>query len=350
MADTDNAVVTASGTADAVDPASRRASLRGAAGATRILTLLALTVLAGVVFSLLGQGFLSDFTLYALGQAVAVSALVGLAQAALLVLGRINLAVGGVGVVVSATIGVLDNNSGIPLLWIVVIALVVGAVTGALMAVVEIYSRLNSFVVTLAFLSVYQGGVLLITQAAHYPITIPELLSLGTDQIGFSWLSPMLVVAVAVCAVLWVFYFRTVAGWRAQAVGANERAAAASGINVRRAVVLGYVISGLLSAVAAVLVCAQLADAAPTTGGDWLLLSFVGPLLAGVLLTGGTISVWGILVGGLFYASIFSGFAVLNVPTYWLTLLQAAVLLLALVLGQTSLVRRPRRSVPGGPR
>ena len=49
-----------------------------------------------------------------------------------------------------------------------------------------------------------------------------------------------------------------------------------------------------------------------------------------------------VLVGSLFYASIFSGFAVLNVPTYWLTLLQALVLLVALVLGQVSL--RSRRA------
>jgi ribose transport system permease protein len=335
--------------ADAAGPPGARPRRIGASTA-RIVTLLVLTVLAGVLFSVLGQGFLSDFTLYSLGQAVAISAVVGLAQAALLVLGRINLAVGGVGVLVSATVGVMDNFTGIPLLGMVVIALLVGAAAGALMAVVEIWSGLNSFVVTLAFLSVYQGGVLLATQAAHYPISVPELLSLGTDQIGLSWLSPMLAIAVVVSAVLWVFYFRTVPGWNSQAVGANQRAAEASGINARRSIVLGYVISGLMSAVAAIMVCAQLADASPVTGGDWLLLSFVGPLLAGVLLTGGTISIWGILVGGLFYAIIFSGFAVLNVPTYWLTLLQALVLLVALVLGQVKFRRPGRRPAAGGAR
>lgn len=330
---------------DATDVPTTVASGRRSrpAGTARIVSLVVLTVVAGTVFTLLGRGFLSDFSLYALTQAVAVNAVVGFAQAALLVLGRINLAVGGVGVVASATVGVLDNYTGIPLIGIVAIALAVGAAAGAVMALVEIYSGLNSFVVTLAFLSVYQGGVLLVTEAAHYPIGIPELLAFGTDQVLFAWVSPLLVVAVVVAAVLWVLYFRTVAGWRSQAVGANQRAAAASGINVRRTVILGYVVSGVLSAVGALMVTSQLADASPTTGGDWLLLSFVGPLLAGVLLTGGTISIWGVLVGAVFYASIFTGFAVLDVPTYWLTLLQALVLLAALMVGQLRFSRRPRR-------
>lgn len=315
-----------------------------ASGGARIASLLGLTVVAWVMFSALGEGFLSAFSLFALTQAVAVSAIVGFAQAALLVLGRINLAVGGIGVVVSATVGVLDNYTSIPVLWIIVIALVTGAVAGAVMAMVEIYSGLNSFVVTLAFLSVYQGGVLLLTQAAHYPIDLPEFLSIGNGQFLAPWLSPLLVITVVVAAGLWVLYFRTVPGWQSRAVGANQRAAEASGINVRRAVLLGYVVSGVLCAVAGMMVTAQLADSSPTTGSDWLLLSFVGPLLAGVLITGGSISIWGILVGGIFYASIFSGFAVLNVPTYWLTLLQAVVLLIALVLGRARLTRSSRRT------
>lgn len=324
----------------------RLARVISAAGGGRILSLLALTVLAWLAFALLGRGFLSSFTLYALTQAVAIGAVVGFAQAALLVLGRINLAVGGVGVVVSALVGLLDNYTNLPLLWIVVLAIGTGAVAGAIMALVEIKSGLNSFVVTLAFLSVYQGGVLLLTQAAHYQINIPQLLSIGNDPIGLPWLSPLLIIAVVAAALLWVFYFRTVPGWKSRAVGANQRAAEASGINAPRIVLLGYVVSGALSAVAAIMVTAQLADSSPTTGGDWLLLSFVGPLLAGVLLTGGTISIWGIVVGALFYGSIFSGFAVLNVPTYWLTLLQAVVLLVALVLGQAKIRRRRRQSSP----
>jgi len=300
----------------------------------RTISLLALTGVAWLVFSLLGQGFFSSFNTLSLNQVMAQSIVIGFAQAALMVLGRINLAVGGIGVVVVASIGLMANYTGLPLLVILALALLVGALAGALMAVVEIFTKLNSFVVTLAFLSVYRGGELLLTQATHYPVSSSELLTLGNGTFLTPYLSPQVVVALVVAVLLWFFYFRTSAGWKSRAVGASERAAAASGINVTRAVVLGYVVSGLLCAVAAILVTAQLAEASPDTGSDWLLLSFIGPLLAGVALSGGIISIGGIIAGSLFYGSIFSGLIIMAVPSYWLTMAQAVVLLGALVLGE----------------
>lgn len=303
-------------------------------GHGRIWSLVALTAVTWIVFSVFGRGFLSPFNLNSLGQIIGQSVVIGFAQAALMVLGRINLAVGGIGVVVVAAIGLMLTYTPIPLPLVLLIALAVGAAAGALMAVVELSTKLNSFVVTLAFLSIYQGGVLLLTQATHYPITAPELLSFGNGQALVPALSPLLVLAVVVAVLLWFFYFRTSLGWQMRAVGASERAAAASGLRVKRVVVLGYVVSGLLCAIAAIMESSRLAEASPSTGSDWLLLSFIGPLLAGIALSGGTISIGGIVIGSVFYGSIFSGLVILNVPTYWLTFAQATVLLAALVVGQ----------------
>jgi len=312
-----------------------KATVRAAlVGENRVISLLVLTGVAWLLFSFFGTGFLSSFNINSLTQQLALTGVVGFAQAALMVLGRINLAVGGIGVVVVMSIGLMSNYTPAPLPVIMVIALFVGAVAGAIMAVIEIYTKLNSFVVTLAFLSIYQGGVLLATRATHFPISSPALLWLGNGTFLSPYLSPLFVVAIGVAILLWLFYGRTSAGWKSRAVGANERTAAASGINVRGTLLLGYVISGLMSAVAAIMATANLAEASPSTGSDWLLLSFIGPLLAVIALSGGTISIGGIVGGSLFYGSIFSGLVILNVPTYWLTLVQALLLLAALIFGQ----------------
>jgi ribose/xylose/arabinose/galactoside ABC-type transport system permease subunit len=317
-------------------------------GHGRVWSLVALTAVTWIVFSVFGRGFLSAFNLNSLSQIIGQSIVIGFAQAALLVLGRINLAVGGIGVVVVAAIGLMVTFTPIPLPLVLLIALAIGGAAGALMAVVELYSKLNSFVVTLAFLSIYQGGVLLLTQAAHFPIASPVLLALGNGQALLPAISPLLVLALIVAVLLWFFYFRTSPGWQSLAVGANERAAAASGLRVRRIVILGYVLSGLLCGIAAIMETSRLAEASPSTGSDWLLLSFIGPLLAGVALSGGNISIGGIVIGSVFYGSIFSGLVILNVPTYWLTFAQAAVLLVALIVGQLRLGSftrfRPSRS------
>ncbi|PDQ34791.1 MAG: hypothetical protein B5766_09380 [Candidatus Lumbricidophila eiseniae] len=309
--------------------------LRGVvSGHGRVWSLVLLTGMTWIVFSLFGRGFLSPFNLNSLSQLIAQSVVIGFAQAALMVLGRINLAVGGIGVVVVASIGLMVTHTPVPLPLVLVLALMIGAAAGALIAVVELFTNLNSFVVTLAFLSIYQGSVLLLTQAAHYRISSPVLLAFGNGRALLPAISPLLVVALVVAILLWIFYFRTSPGWQSLAVGANERAAAASGLRVRRIVLLGYVVSGLLCAIAAIMETSRLAEASPSTGSDWLLLSFIGPLLAGVALSGGNVSIGGILIGSVFYGSIFSGLIILNVPTYWLTFAQATVLLIALVVGQ----------------
>ena len=300
----------------------------------RVTSLMLLTAAAWIVFSIVGQGFLSPFSIYSLTQSVGVVVLIGLAQAAMLVLGRINLAVGGIGVVVSAAVGLMLNFTPLPLPLVLLLAITIGIAAGLIMGLVEIKSKLNSFVVTLAFLALYSGSVLLLTQATYFPITPAPLLWLGNGNFISAYVSPICAVAVLIAVVLWVFYFFTTAGWRARAVGANQRAASASGVRTTTTVLTGYALSGGLSAVAAICVASQLAVASPTIGSDWMLLSFIGPLLGGVALAGGIISIGGTVVGSLFYVSIFSGFSVLSVPTYWLTLAQALILLLALLVGQ----------------
>lgn len=296
--------------------------------------LLLLIVGAWIIFTVVGHGFLSSFNINSLTQLAAEDIVIGFAQAALLVLARMNLAVGGIGVAVVTTCGFLDTSTSLPLGVILLIGLAVGAVAGALIAVAELRSHLSSFIVSLAFLSIYTGGVLLLTKAVHYRISSPALSRLGNGNLVTPYLSPLLGVAVVVGVVMWLLYFHTGLGWRSLAVGANERAAAASGVNVGRVVLAGYVISGLLCAIAGVMEMSRLAEASPATGASWLFPSFIGPVLGGVALSGGEISIGGVFLGALFYDSIASGLVILNVSTYWLDLAQGLVLLGALLLWQ----------------
>jgi ribose transport system permease protein len=76
------------------------------------------------------------------------------------------------------------------------------------------------------------------------------------------------------------------------------------------------------------------ASAIPSIGSTWLLTSFIGPVLGGVALSGGQVSVSGAFLGIVFYDSISSGLIVLHVSTYYLGLAQGVVLLGALILDQ----------------
>lgn len=294
-----------------------------------------------------GAGFIGSFNLYSIGQLAARDAVLGMAQALLIVVARMNLAVGGIGAVCTSLLGYLLVVAHAPLWLAVVLVCVVGVLAALVMGFTELTTGLSSFIVTLAFLSVYDGGALLVTGGRQFQITSPALTKLGNGTLISPAICPLVAVAI-VCGVLcWLLYFRNSLGWKMLAVGANERAARASGLNVAGIVLAAYALSGLLCGVVTIMNASYELNVNAGFGADWLLPSFIAAVLGGVALTGGEVSVGGILLAALFYDSLQSGLTIINVPSYWIELPQGLVLLAAVVLDQARRRRaRPRELTP----
>jgi ribose transport system permease protein len=319
-------------------------------GNNAVAGLVAMVGLAVAVFAVAGKGFLSPFNVNSITQLAAEDVVIGFAQAMVIVLGRMNLAVGGIGAVTGAVSGWLLTATDLPLTAVLLIGVAVGGLAGALIAIVEFRSGLNSFVVTLAFLSIYSGGVLVTTEAVHFRIPVRGFVQFGNGKLGTPYVSPLVVVTLVVAVLLWLFYHRTATGWKSIAVGSNERAARVSGVDVQHVVLVGFIGSGMLCAVAAIMEMARVGEASPGLGSTWMFPSFIAPVLGGVALAGGRMSVGGIVLGALFYDSLSSGLVLVGVPTYWLGLAQGGVLLIALLTVQTGAVGRLRRTALLGAR
>ncbi|HYZ52747.1 MAG TPA: ABC transporter permease [Streptosporangiaceae bacterium] len=296
--------------------------------------LILLIAASSAVFSLLGTGYLGSFNLFSLSQQVAVDAVVGFSQLVMLAMARMNLAVTSIGAGVVMLSGTLMAHDGVPAVAALLAGLLAGAAVGWLMGWIEVHSRLSSFIVTLAFMSIYAGVMLAVTHGTEITTLPSSVGNFATAAIVVPQLSILLVVAAAAGVVLAVIYKLTPAGWKMLSVGENERAARLSGIQVSRIVIFGYVLSGVLAAVAGLMTMSLDASAIPSIGSTWLLTSFIGPVLGGAALSGGQVSVSGAFLGIVFYDSISSGLIVLHVSTYYLGLAQGVVLLGALMLDQ----------------
>ena len=131
---------------------------------------------------------------------------------------------------------------------------------------------------------------------------------------------------------LFVFYRHSVLGRQILAAGANARAAKMSGVPVDRVITISHALSGLLAATAGMMVVARLGAAMPAVGGeDWLLPSFLGPVLGGTPLSGGAVAVVGTMLGALLVTTIRSGLLVLQIGNFWLQLYLGVILLLAVL-------------------
>ena len=83
----------------------------------------------------------------------------------------------------------------------------------------------------------------------------------------------------------------------------------------------------------------------PSIGEDWLLPSFVAPVLGGTLLAGGFVSIVGTMLGALLVATIRSGLLILQVGNFWLQLFLGLMLLLAVMLDRYRSVYAERRGL-----
>jgi ribose/xylose/arabinose/galactoside ABC-type transport system permease subunit len=191
--------------------------------------LILLIAVTWTVFGVINGSFVSSFNLYGIGQLAARDAVLGMAQAALVVMGRMNLAVGSVGAICVSLLGymLVSANISLPLTLLVVAA--AGVIASVIMGIVELRSGLSSFIVTLAFTSAYGGGALLFSRSANFQITNSALNALGSGTLFSEAICPLVVVALICGGIIWVIYNRTSFGWKSLAIGANERAARASG-------------------------------------------------------------------------------------------------------------------------
>ena len=309
-------------------PARRRLSLGGASGQ---IGLFAIVVLLWVVFSSLAPGFLSPFNLFNVGRSLAVDIVIGFSQMVVLATGGMNLAVGSIGVCAVMFTGFLLQDLGLPIPLAIFGALALGAFLGFLNGVAIVRTGVNSFIITLASASLFLGAMLILTKAVPYSGLPPEIGAFGRLKIG-TFLSPLLVIAVAIGAALFILYRYTTLGRQILAAGANARAAAMSGVPVGRVIVISHALSGFLAACAALMVVARLGAAVPSVGGEeWLLPSFLGPVLGGTLLSGGVVAVVGTMIGAALVTTIRSGLLVLQIGNFWLQLFLGLILLFAVL-------------------
>jgi ribose transport system permease protein len=314
-------------------------------GASTQVGLLAIVAFLWVVFTALAPGFTSPMNLFSVGRSLAIDIVIGFAQMVVLATGGMNLAVGSIGVCAVMATGYLLQDVGLPIPLGLGGGLVLGGLLGALNGIAIVRTGVNAFIITLASASLFLGAMLILTKAVPYNALPPELGAFGRLRIG-GYVSPLLVIATAIGAALYVLYRHSALGRQILAAGANPRAAGMSGVPVGRVIIFSHVLSGVLAATAGLMLVARLGAAMPAVGGEeWLLPSFLGPVLGGTLLSGGSVAVLGTMIGAALVTTIRSGLLVLQVGNFWLQLFLGIILLLAVMADRYRSVYAERRSL-----
>lgn len=132
-------------------------------------------------------------------------------------------------------------------------------------------------------------------------------------------------------------------GRRIYALGGNVRAAKLSGVRVRKVEVSVYLLAGIFSAVAGLMLLSRLFYADPNTGTGYEMDAIASCVIGGISLSGGKGKILNTLVGALILGMLTCGLQILNISTHWQTIISGAVIVGAVYLDKA---RNARPSNP----
>lgn len=299
---------------------------------------LVVVVLAVVVIGALRPSFLSPFNIQVLLAAVAVNAVIAMAQMVIIAVGQMNLSVGAIGGLAAVCFAGMMQVWGLPPLPAALLGLGIGVAAGLINGLLIAWTGITAFVITLASLSVFKGANLGITRAQPF-YQIPEAVKAfgNTTMLGpLPWL-----VAPAAMVVFGAWYLlnRQPIGRFILAVGGNPHAAELSGISIARTVVVAHALSGFLAALAGIMLVGRLQIGQPSIGDDWLILSFAAPVIGGAVLAGGHVSVAGTVLGVVIVAIITQSLVLFEIDPFVVQIVLGGLILWAVGINRLREVR-----------
>jgi ribose transport system permease protein len=281
-----------------------------------------------ILLSIFTESFFNISNIVNVLRQASITAILGFGMTLVIISGGIDLSVGSI-FAFSAVVMASIVKEGKVFLGII-LGLLIGAIMGLFNGIVISKGKIQPFIVTLATMAIGRSLTLAYTQG------IP--ISLFPNSFRFIGRGDILGIPVPVIIMFGVFFLvlyilkKTKLGLYIYSIGGNEEATRLSGINVDRYKIIVYTISGIFSAVSAMILTARLNSAQPTFGQGYELDAIATVVLGGASLSGGSGGVLGTLFGALLLGTINNGMNLMNISPFYQDLVKGAIILLAVLL------------------
>lgn len=274
--------------------------------------------------------FFTESNVMILLRQAAIFAIIGIGTTLVAILGELDISFG----------AILSLAGCVSAAWIVGgwnpavglgVAIAIGAIVGLANGVLVNYVRIPSVVATLGMLGIVEGLAMMYTSGAS--IFGPDLERLSFLARGeILGIPTTVVIAFGMYAIAWLVTTRTPFGAHLYATGDNREAAYRAGIHVQRLRLIVFVVAGSLAGFAGLLQVARIGRAQSTMGADALFPVLTAVILGGVSISGGRGRIVNTLIASVFLASITNGLILLGVASEVQQVVQGAVLVAAVSL------------------
>lgn len=282
-----------------------------------------------VLASLFTQNFFTAANLTNVVRQMVVVTLLAFGVTFVIILGHIDVSLGAV-LALCGCIAASVMKSTNSVILAVLAGLAVGFVSGVIDGVIITKFVIPAFIMTLATTAVARGSVLLFTGGR--PITnLGNFEEIGNGNI-FGFIPISIVILVIFFVISWVLLNKTKYGRHVYAVGGNQMAAVASGINADKVVRKSFIYNGILCGLSGIVLMSRMDSGQPAAGIGYEFDAITAVVVGGTSLSGGRGTIIGTLIGSIIIAIINNNLNLLNVHSYWQQIAKGLIILVAVIL------------------
>jgi simple sugar transport system permease protein len=311
-------------------------------------SIIVITIVAAIYFSTNTSSFFTGENFETLLPYFAPLAILAAGEVFVMILGEIDLSIAGLYLFAPILFYKLDTSLGLSLVPSVIVALLVcmaiGAINGGFVAIIGI----NSFVATLGMLFTFEGLSLIISKGTPVatPGGQPPLGTFGKVFGGGTYSE--LIWAVGIVVILQITLTFSRWGVYTVAIGSNKLGAAEAGVRVKLVMIRNFMLCSLTAGLVGIFEAIRTATVQPNPAGpnEILFLAVAAAVIGGTLLTGGSGTVVGALIGALFLGILKDGLILQGVQANYLLFYTGLAVIVAMT--ANVFVGRVRRGQTGG--
>ncbi|NLU52699.1 MAG: ABC transporter permease [Clostridiaceae bacterium] len=280
-----------------------------------------------VVCSFANENFLSVNNLTNISRQLAVTTILAFGETMLIISGMLDLSAGSV-LALSGVFSVYVYKNGASLLVAVLVGILTGIICNLINVLMISTFKAPPFIATLSMMTMARGLALLFTKGQNI-LQLGDYVILGQGSIG---VIPIPVIFLAAIAVLtWYILNHTRFGRSLYAVGGNEEAAIASGINVHKVKYLAFVINGIFVGLAGVLFMSRVNAGLPNGAINYEFTALTAAIIGGTSFSGGIGTAGGTLAGAFIVGFLDNIMNLTNVDSYVQQIIRGAIIAFAVI-------------------
>jgi ribose transport system permease protein len=298
-------------------------------------------ITASAIMALINPRFATMGNLVTVLRQTSINAVIATGMTFAILTGGIDLSVGSVlgfcGAVAAYMVS-SGSSVGLTLITALLIGTVIGYINGSLITI----GRLQPFIATLGTVTLLRGGILVFTQGRPIGLGSTSGSEIFT-YIGRGFAGPIPIPVIIMIAVFILAHYilrHTKIGRYIYATGSNEEATMYSGIKTDRVKRFVYSVSGMMAALAGILITARLGSAQPTAGVGYELDAIAAVVLGGTSMAGGIGTIAGTAIGALIIGVLNNALNLMQVSSYYQDVAKGIVILIAVLLDRKQKLSR----------